>query len=84
MPDFKVHSDVDAEFTELGNIRYVNGQLIISNVNVAERFAANLGILGGGVRRGVLHMTFNAISMANVDSDGTLGGHFSEFGPKPE
>lgn len=84
MPDIKVHSELDAEFSELGNIRYVNGELIISNVNVAKRFAAQLGIEGGGVRRGVLHMTFHAISMANVDSDGTLGGAFANFGPKPE
>lgn len=84
MPEIKVHNEVDAEFSELGNIRYVNGQLIISNVNVAERFAAQLGILGGGARRGVLRMEFHAVSMANVDSEGTLGGHFSEFGPKPE
>lgn len=82
--EIKVHGDADVEFTEIGTLRYVNGQLVIANVNVAERVAAQAGILEGGRRRGVFEVRFHAVSMANVDSDGTMGGHFAEFGGQPD
>jgi hypothetical protein len=80
----EVHDKADVEFSEIGSLRFVNGQLVIANVNVAERVAAQAGVLEGGRRRGVLRVTFHAVSMANVDSDGTMGGHFAEFGGQPD
>lgn len=73
-----VHSEPDVVFSEIGNLHYENGKLVIADVDVAEMVAAMAGVLQGGRQRGLLEVTFTKVTVAKVDSDGTLGGKFAE------
>lgn len=78
MGSIATHSEPDVVFSEMGNLHFEGGKLIIADVNVAEVIAGMAGVLQGGRRRGVLEVTFTAITTATVNADGTMGGKFAE------
>ena len=78
MPSIPMHSEPDVEFTEIGNLHFEAGKLIIADVDVAAKLAAMAGVLQGGRQRGVLEVKFTKVTVSSVDSDGTLGGKFAE------
>lgn len=83
MAQIKTHSEPDVEFSEIGNLHFEDGKLIIADVDVAAVVAAMAGILQGGRQRGVLEVTFTKVTTSHVDSDGTLGGRFAEPSEPP-
>lgn len=73
-----LHSEPDVEFSEVGNLHFEAGKLIIADVDVAAMVAAMAGVLQGGRQRGLLEVKFTKLTVTKVDSDGTLGGKFAE------
>ena len=72
------HSEKDVEFSEVGNLHFEDGKLIIADVDVARYVAAAAGVQQGGRQRGLLEVYFTKITVKKLDSDGTLGGAFAE------
>jgi hypothetical protein len=73
-----VHSEPDAVITMIGDLHWEDGKLIVGDVDLAKKFAATAGILGGGRQFGLVKCVFTKITVDVTTSDQTFGNAFAE------
>jgi hypothetical protein len=83
MDQIGLHSEPDARIKLMGDAHYENGRLIVGDADLAEKFAAALGILEGGRQMVYVVCVATKISTEVITSSQTFGGKFAENGERP-
>ena len=78
MASLPLHSEPDAVIRVVGDAHWESGKLIIADVDVAQKFAAALGILSGGRQNGYFEATFTKITTEVTTSSQSFDGKFAE------
>jgi hypothetical protein len=78
MNSIPLHSEPDAVVRLIGDVHMENGRLIVGDVDVAEKFAAALGVLQGGSQLMCVEVIGTKITTQVTTSSQGFSGKFTE------
>jgi hypothetical protein len=73
-----LHSEPDAVVRLVGDVHMEGGKLVVGDTDLAEKFAAALGVLGGGMQMMYIECTATKITTEVTTSSQSFSGKFKE------